>query len=80
MVLSLTVWYLIVLFQIVDDNVYVGGYDSNGKGRINILDSNGQHISSISSISCTGRVWYIHNKHKRNVYRLLGVESIHRSY
>ena len=35
----------------VDDSVYVGGSDSNGKGRMHILDSNGQHISSISSIS-----------------------------
>jgi hypothetical protein len=40
----------------VDDNVYVGGCDSNGKGRINILDSNGKYISSISSVSSIGRV------------------------
>jgi hypothetical protein len=43
----------------VDDNVYVGGSDSNGKGRLNILDSNGKHISSVSSI---GRVLYIHHR------------------
>jgi sugar lactone lactonase YvrE len=43
----------------VDDNVYVGGYDSKGKGRINILDSNGQHISTVSSI---GSVLYIHHR------------------
>ena len=48
----------------VDDNVYVGGSDSNGKGGINILDSNGQHISSISSISS---VLYIHHR-ENNIY------------
>ena len=48
----------------VDDNVYVGGCDSNGKGRINILDSNARHISSISSIS---RVCYIHHR-DNNIY------------
>ena len=55
----------------VDDNVYVGGSDSNGKGRINILDSNGQHISSISSISsvCSSisNVVYIHHR-DNNIY------------
>jgi hypothetical protein len=36
----------------VDDNVYVGGYDGHGScGRINMLDSHGHHISSISSSS-----------------------------
>ena len=48
----------------VDDNVYVWWCDSNRKGRINILDSNGQHISSIS---CTGSVWYIHHRDS-NIY------------
>ena len=57
----------------VDDNVYVSGNDSNGKGRINILDSNGQHISStnsvssISSISSVRRVYYIHHR-DNNIY------------
>jgi DNA-binding beta-propeller fold protein YncE len=48
----------------VEDNVYVCGYDSNGKGRIKILDSNGQHISSISSLSY---VRYIHHR-DNNIY------------
>jgi sugar lactone lactonase YvrE len=48
----------------VDDNVYVSGSDSNGKGRINILDSNGQHISSISSFVS---VMYIHYR-DNNIY------------
>ena len=48
----------------VDDNVYVSGSDGNGKGRINILDSNGQHISSISSVSI---VMYIHHR-DNNIY------------
>ena len=51
----------------VDDNVYVGGYDSNVKGRINILDSNGQHISTISSVNSVGTVLYIHNR-DNNIY------------
>ena len=51
----------------VDDNVYVSGRDSNYKGRINILDSNGQHISSISSISSIRSVWYIHHR-DNNIY------------
>jgi hypothetical protein len=38
----------------VEDHVYVCGSDSNDDGRIIILDSNGQHISSISSISSIG--------------------------
>jgi hypothetical protein len=46
----------------VDDNVYVGGYDSNNIGKINILYSNGQHISSISSVSSTSSVLYIHHR------------------
>ena len=48
----------------VDDNVYVSGYASCGKGMINILDSNGQHVSSISSV---GSVWYIHHR-DNNIY------------
>jgi hypothetical protein len=51
----------------VDDNVYVSGSDSNGKSRINILDSNGKHISSISSVSSVGRVYYIHHR-ENNIY------------
>jgi sugar lactone lactonase YvrE len=52
----------------VDDNVYVSGSDSNGKGRINILDSNGQHISSVSSVSIViRRVYYIHHRDS-NIY------------
>ena len=51
----------------VDDNVYVSGADGNGKGRINILDSNGQYISSISSISNIGMVYYIHHR-DTNIY------------
>jgi hypothetical protein len=51
----------------VDDNVYVGGGDRNDKGQISILDSNGQYISSVSIISSTCRVWYIHHRHN-NVY------------
>ena len=48
----------------VYDNVYVGGYGSNGKGKINIIDSNGWFISSISS---TNTVWYIHHRYN-NIY------------
>jgi sugar lactone lactonase YvrE len=48
----------------VDDNVYVSGFNGNGKGEINILDSNGQHISSISSVSI---VIYIHHRNN-NIY------------
>jgi sugar lactone lactonase YvrE len=48
----------------VEDNVYVSGADGNGKGRINILDSNGRHISSISSV---GTVYYIHHS-GNNIY------------
>ena len=51
----------------VDDNIYVSGYDSNSKGSIHILDSNGQHISSISAISSTDTVWYIHHR-DNNIY------------
>ena len=51
----------------VDDNVYVSGSDSHGKSRINILDSNGQQISSISSIGCSYTLWYIHHR-DNNVY------------
>ena len=54
----------------VDDNVYVGGHGSNGKGRINIVDSNGQHISSISSVSSVSivdNVQYIHHR-DNNIY------------
>jgi sugar lactone lactonase YvrE len=46
----------------VDDNVYVGGYDRKGIGKINILDSNGQHISSISIISSISSVLFIHHR------------------
>ena len=48
----------------VDDNVNVDGCDSNGKGRINILDSSGQHISSINGI---GTVNYIQHR-DNNIY------------
>ena len=51
----------------VDDNVYVSGRDSNYKGRISILDSNGQHISSISSISSSNTIYYIHPR-DNNIY------------
>ena len=54
----------------VDDNVYVGGSDSNGKSGINILDSNGQHINIIniiSSISSTSSVYNIHHR-DHNIY------------
>jgi sugar lactone lactonase YvrE len=51
----------------VDDNVYVGGYASNGKGRIHILDSNGQYIRSVSGISSINTVWYIHHR-ENNIY------------
>jgi hypothetical protein len=51
----------------VDDNVYVSGANSNGKDRIHILDSNGQYISSISSISSVGRLYYIHDR-DNNIY------------
>jgi hypothetical protein len=50
----------------VKDNVYVSGSDSNGGGGINILDSNGRHISRLSNISTT-RVWYIHHR-DNNIY------------
>ena len=50
----------------VDDNVYVSGYDRHGSGgEINILDSHGSHISSISS-SSTG-IDYIHHR-DNNIY------------
>jgi hypothetical protein len=51
----------------VDDNVYVGGYDSNGKGMINILDSNGRNISSVSGVSSIRTVYYIHHR-DNNIY------------
>ena len=51
----------------VDNNVYVSGYDryGNGVGEINILDSHGSYISSISS-SSTG-IDYIHHRDS-NIY------------
>jgi sugar lactone lactonase YvrE len=55
----------------VDDNVYVSGADSNGKGRIHILDSNGQHISSVSSVRSFGRSQYIHHRDKYVYYTCL---------
>ena len=57
----------------VDDNVYVSGSNGKGKGGINILDSNGQHInsincvSSISSVSSINSVMYIHHR-DNNIY------------
>jgi sugar lactone lactonase YvrE len=51
----------------VDDKVYVSGSNSNGGGRINILDLNGQHINSISSISSVSYVRYIHHR-DNNIY------------
>ena len=51
----------------IDDNVYVSGSDCNRKGRIHILDSNGQSISSISSISIIDNVYYIHHR-DNNIY------------
>ena len=48
----------------VDDNVYVGGHDIDFNSRIIILDSNGQHISSISSIDS---VYYIYHR-DHNIY------------
>ena len=51
----------------VDDNVYVSGSNGDEKYMVNILDSNGQHISSISSISSTGIVLFIHHR-DNNVY------------
>jgi hypothetical protein len=51
----------------VYDNVYVSGNDSNDRGSINILDSNGRHINSVSSISSTNTVYYIHHR-DNNIY------------
>jgi hypothetical protein len=51
----------------IDDNVYVSGSDCNRKGRIHILDSNGQSISSISRISINDKVYYIHHR-DNNIY------------
>ena len=48
----------------VDDNIYVR---YNRRGRMYILDSNGQQISSISSIGSTFRLWYIHHS-DNNIY------------
>ena len=70
----------------VEENVYVGGSDSNGDGRIIILDSNGRPISgvnSISSISSIVKVYYIHHRdnniyftdYKQNVYCIKKDES-----
>jgi sugar lactone lactonase YvrE len=51
----------------VDDNVYVSGYDRYGSGgEINILDSHGRHISSISSSRGRG-IDYIHHR-DNNIY------------
>jgi sugar lactone lactonase YvrE len=50
-----------------DDNVYVGGFDSNKKSMINILYPNGQHISSISSVSNFSSVLFIHHR-DNNIY------------
>ena len=50
----------------VDDNIYVGGCDEHGScGRINILDSDGRHISSIRSSSSS--IDYIHHR-DNNIY------------
>ena len=51
----------------VDDNVYISGCDSNGKGSIHSLDLNGRHIRSISIISSSNIVWYIHHR-DNNIY------------
>ena len=53
----------------VDDNIYVGGYDSNNISKINILHSSGQHISSISSVSILNShsVLFIHHR-DNNIY------------
>jgi len=52
----------------VDDNVYVCGSDGHDHGRIDILDSNGQHVRSItSSISSNYTVYNIHHR-DNNVY------------
>ena len=51
----------------VDHSIYVGGYDSNFKSRINILDSNGRHISSVSNVSSVISVYYIHHR-DNNIY------------
>jgi hypothetical protein len=51
----------------VDDIVCVSGYDSNDRGSMNILDLNGQHISSVSGISSINIVWYIHHR-DNNIY------------
>jgi sugar lactone lactonase YvrE len=62
----------------VDDNVYLSVYDSNGRDSINILDSNGQHINSISSIS-TNIVWYIHHRdntiHYTDYYKVFCIKK-----
>jgi sugar lactone lactonase YvrE len=60
---KISVQYIYVCFRVtwVDDNIYVSGYDSNVKCRINILDSSGQHISSIGSVR------YIHHR-DNNIY------------
>jgi len=49
----------------VDDNVYVSGYDEHGGTRINILDSHGSHISSVSNSSRS--IFYIHHR-VNNIY------------
>jgi hypothetical protein len=51
----------------VDDKVYVIEYDTNGRGSIHILDSNGKHISSIFGISSINRACYIHHR-DNNIY------------
>jgi sugar lactone lactonase YvrE len=57
----------------VDNNVYVSGYDRYGSGgEINILDSHGSHISSISS-SSTG-IDYIHHRDNHIYYTGLNIE------
>jgi sugar lactone lactonase YvrE len=51
----------------VDDNVYLSGRDSNRISGIKIVDSNGRHISSVSSTSNIGIAWYMHHR-DNNIY------------
>ena len=51
----------------VDDNVYFCGCDSIDRGRVNILDSNGQYIHGIRSISSISTVNYLHHR-DNNIY------------
>ena len=51
----------------VDDNVYVSGFDINGKGVMHILDSNRKYLFSVNITGNIGNIWYTHHR-DGNIY------------